>query len=288
MKFQDVILSLQRFWAGKGCVIRQPYDIEVGAGTFNPATFFRVLGRDPWRVAYVEPSRRPSDGRYGENPNRLQHYYQFQVILKPVPDDIQDIYLQSLASLGLKKDEHDFRFVEDDWESPTLGAWGLGWEVWLDGMEITQFTYFQEVGGIELEPVSVEITYGLERIAMYLQGVDNVFDLVWTDGMTYGDIHHRTEVEFSKYNFEEADIEMLFSLFKMYENESSSLIAKGLILPAYDYCLKTSHIFNLLDARKAISVAERTGYIARVRNLAKRCAEGYSRQAEVTEIGCRS
>ncbi len=262
------------------CVIRQPYDIEVGAGTFNPATFFRVLGPEPWRTAYVEPSRRPTDGRYGENPNRLQHYYQFQVVLKPVPDDIQEIYLQSLASLGLKKEEHDFRFVEDDWESPTLGAWGLGWEVWLDGMEITQFTYFQEVGGIELEPVSVEITYGLERIAMYLQGIDNVFDLVWTDGITYGDIHHRTEVEFSKYNFEEADIEMLFQLFKMYENESSSLIAKGLILPAYDYCLKTSHIFNLLDARKAISVAERTGYIARVRSLAKRCAEGYAVQVK--------
>lgn len=275
MKFQDVILSLQRFWADRGCVIRQPYDIEVGAGTFNPATFFRVLGPEPWRAAYVEPSRRPADGRYGENPNRLQHYYQFQVILKPVPEDIQDIYLQSLESLGLKKDEHDIRFVEDDWESPTLGAWGLGWEVWLDGMEITQFTYFQEVGGIELEPVSVEITYGLERIAMYLQGVDNVFDLIWTDSVNYGDIHHRTEVEFSRYNFEEADVEMLFSLFKMYENESSSLIGKGLILPAYDYCLKTSHIFNLLDARKAISVAERTGYIARVRNLAKRCAGGY-------------
>lgn len=281
MKFQDVILSLQRFWADRGCVIRQPYDIEVGAGTFNPATFFRVLGPEPWRAAYVEPSRRPSDGRYGENPNRLQHYYQFQVILKPVPEDIQDIYLQSLESLGLKKDEHDIRFVEDDWESPTLGAWGLGWEVWLDGMEITQFTYFQEVGGIELEPVSVEITYGLERIAMYLQGVDNVFDLIWTDSVKYGDIHHRTEVEFSKYNFEEADVGMLFSLFKMYENESLSLIAKGLILPAYDYCLKTSHIFNLLDARKAISVSERTGYIARVRNLAKRCAEGYLSQAVV-------
>jgi len=280
MNFQDVILSLQRFWADRGCVIRQPYDIEVGAGTFNPATFFRVLGPEPWRAAYVEPSRRPADGRYGENPNRLQHYYQFQVILKPVPEDIQDIYLQSLEFLGLKKDEHDIRFVEDDWESPTLGAWGLGWEVWLDGMEITQFTYFQEVGGIELEPVSVEITYGLERIAMYLQGVDNVFDLIWTDSVNYGDIHHRTEVEFSRYNFEEADVEMLFSLFKMYENESSSLIGKGLILPAYDYCLKTSHIFNLLDARKAISVSERTGYIARVRNLSKRCAEGYQQSQE--------
>lgn len=275
MTFQEVILSLQRFWADRGCVIQQPYDIEVGAGTFNPATFFRVLEPEPWRVAYVEPSRRPTDGRYGENPNRLQHYYQFQVILKPAPQDVQDIYLKSLAFLGLKADEHDIRFVEDDWESPTLGAWGLGWEVWLDGMEITQFTYFQEVGGVELAPVSVELTYGLERIAMYLQGVDNVFDLTWTEGVTYRYIHHQTEVEFSRYNFEEADIEMLFSCFNMYEREASSLIEKGLVLPAYDYCLKTSHFFNLLDARKAISVAERTGYIARVRNLARRCAEGY-------------
>lgn len=275
MTFQEVILSLQRFWADRGCVIQQPYDIEVGAGTFNPATFFRVLGPDPWRVAYVEPSRRPADGRYGENPNRLQHYYQFQVILKPAPRDVQDVYLQSLASLGLKAEEHDIRFVEDDWESPTLGAWGLGWEVWLDGMEITQFTYFQEVGGVELDPISVELTYGLERIAMYLQGVDNVFDLIWTEGVKYGDIHHQTEVEFSRYNFEEADVEMLSSSFTMCEKEASRLIERGLILPAYDYCLKTSHLFNLLDARKAISVAERTGYIARVRNLARRCAEGY-------------
>lgn len=275
MNFQELILSLQRFWAGKGCVIQQPYDIEIGAGTFNPATFFRVLGPDPWRVAYVEPSRRPTDGRYGENPNRLQHYYQFQVILKPAPQDVQDIYLQSLASLGLKAEEHDIRFVEDDWESPTLGAWGLGWEVWLDGMEITQFTYFQEVGGIELNPVSVELTYGLERIAMYLQGVDNVFDLTWAEGVTYGYIHHQTEVEFSRYNFEEADFGMLFKCFDMFEQEASNLLKKGLILPAYDYCLKTSHLFNLLDARKAISVAERTGYIGRVRNLARCCAEGY-------------
>lgn len=275
MTFQELILSLQRYWSDRGCVIQQPYDLEKGAGTFNPATFLRVLGPAPWRAAYVEPSRRPTDGRYGENPNRLQHYYQFQVILKPAPDNVQDMYLQSLASLGLNADEHDIRFVEDDWESPTLGAWGLGWEVWLDGMEITQFTYFQEVGGIELNPVSVEITYGLERIAMYLQGVDNVYDLTWTNGVKYGYVHHQTEVEFSRYNFEEADVDMLTSGFNMYEKESSALIEKGLILPAYDYCLKTSHFFNLLDARKAISVSERTGYIGRVRNLAKRCAEGY-------------
>lgn len=275
MTFQELILSLQRYWSDRGCVIQQPYDLEKGAGTFNPATFLRVLGPAPWRAAYVEPSRRPTDGRYGENPNRLQHYYQFQVILKPAPDNVQELYLQSLASLGLKADEHDIRFVEDDWESPTLGAWGLGWEVWLDGMEITQFTYFQEVGGIELNPISVEITYGLERIAMYLQGVDNVYDLTWTNGVKYGYVHHQTEVEFSRYNFEEADVDMLTSGFNMYEKESSALIEKGLILPAYDYCLKTSHFFNLLDARKAISVSERTGYIGRVRNLAKRCAEGY-------------
>ena len=275
MTFQELILSLQRYWADKGCVIQQPYDMEKGAGTFNPATFLRVLGPDPWRAAYVEPSRRPADGRYGENPNRLQHYYQFQVILKPAPENVQDLYLQSLASVGLNADEHDIRFVEDDWESPTLGAWGLGWEVWLDGMEITQFTYFQEVGGIELNPISVEITYGLERISMYLQGIDNVYDLEWTNGVKYGYIHHQTEVEFSQYNFEEANIEMLTSCFNMYEKEASALIEKGLIRPAYDYCLKTSHLFNLLDARKAISVAERTGYMGRVRSLARRCAEGY-------------
>ena len=286
MTFQELILSLQRFWADRGCVLQQPYDIEVGAGTFNPATFFRVLGPDPWRVAYVEPSRRPTDGRYGENPNRLQHYYQFQVVLKPAPEDVQGLYLQSLASLGLKAEEHDIRFVEDDWESPTLGAWGLGWEVWLDGMEITQFTYFQEVGGIELDPISVELTYGLERIAMYLQGVDNVYDLTWTEGVKYGYIHYPTEVEFSRYNFEEADVAMLSSCFSMYEKEASALIGKGLILPAYDYCLKTSHLFNLLDARKAISVAERTGYIARVRNLARRCAEGYiKKRLESAAVG---
>ena len=275
MYFQDIIISLQTYWAKNGCVIYQPYDMEKGAGTFNPATFLRVLGPEPWRVAYVEPSRRPSDGRYGENPNRLQHYYQFQVILKPSPDDIQDIYLDSLKKLGIDPLKHDIRFVEDDWESPTLGAWGLGWEVWLDGMEITQFTYFQQAGGIELKPVSGELTYGIERIAMYLQCVDSIFDIEWTKGIKYGNIHHRDEVEFSFYNFQDADTDMLFKLFDMYENEAIRLIEKDLVLPAYDYCLKTSHTFNLLDARGAISVAERTRFIGRVRDIAKKCAEGY-------------
>ena len=275
MYFQDIIISLQTYWAKNGCVIYQPYDMEKGAGTFNPATFLRVLGPEPWRVAYVEPSRRPSDGRYGENPNRLQHYYQFQVILKPSPDDIQDIYLDSLKKLGIDPLKHDIRFVEDDWESPTLGAWGLGWEVWLDGMEITQFTYFQQAGGIELKPVSGELTYGIERIAMYLQGVDSIFDIEWTKGIKYGNIHHRDEVEFSFYNFQDADTDMLFKLFDMYENEAIRLIEKDLVLPAYDYCLKTSHTFNLLDARGAISVAERTRFIGRVRDIARGCAEGY-------------
>ena len=273
--FQDVILRLQEFWAKKGCLIYQPYDIEVGAGTFNPATFLRCLGPEPWNVAYVEPSRRPTDGRYGENPNRLQHYYQFQVILKPSPEDIQDIYIDSLKYLGIDPLKHDIRFVEDDWESPTLGAWGLGWEVWLDGMEITQFTYFQQAGGIDLKPISGEITYGLERIAMYLQGVDSVFDLKWNENITYGDVYHRNEVEGSKYNFEMADTDMLFKLFDMYEKECKRTAENDLPLPAYDYCLKCSHTFNLLDARNAISVTERTGYIARVRNLAKMCAEQY-------------
>ncbi len=258
-----------------GCIILEPYDIEVGAGTFHPATFFRVLGPEPWRVAYVEPSRRPTDGRYGENPNRLQYYYQYQVVLKPSPPDAQDIYLQSLSHINIDLLKHDIRFVEDDWESPTLGAWGVGWEVWLDGMEITQFTYFQQAGGIELKPVSVELTYGLERIAMYLQGVDNVFDLKWSEGISYGEIHHQTEVEFSKYNFDTADIDMHLRLFEMYEKESLQLLKKGLIFPAYDFCLKCSHTFNMLDARGALSVAERTVYIARVRNLARQCAEGY-------------
>ncbi|MCA1797252.1 MAG: glycine--tRNA ligase subunit alpha [Geobacteraceae bacterium] len=280
MTFQDLILSLQNYWAQKGCVIQQPYDIEKGAGTFNPATFLRSLGPEPWNVAYVEPSRRPTDGRYGENPNRLQHYYQFQVILKPSPLEIQDMYLDSLKSFGVDPAAHDIRFVEDDWESPTLGAWGLGWEVWLDGMEITQFTYFQQVGGIDLKPISGEITYGCERIAMYLQGVDNVYDLEWVDGIKYGDIHHQTEVEFSAYNFEEADVDMLFKLFDMYEQECIKLAEKELVFPAYDFVMKASHAFNLLDARGAISVTERAHYIGRVRNLSRRCARGYVAQRE--------
>jgi len=277
---QELILALQRFWNEQGCVIQQPYDIEVGAGTFNPATFLRVLGPEPWNCAYVEPSRRPADGRYGENPNRLQHYYQYQVIMKPSPLAIQEIYLDSLRSFGINPLAHDIRFVEDDWESPTLGAWGVGWEVWLDGMEITQFTYFQQAGGIDLKPVAVEITYGIERIAMYLQGVENVYDLVWTDGIRYRDIHHQGEVEFSRYNFEEADVAMLQKLFILYEGESKKLIGKGLVLPAYDYCLKCSHTFNLLEARGAISVTERMGFILRVRAMARSCAEAYLRQRE--------
>ncbi|MEW6714267.1 MAG: glycine--tRNA ligase subunit alpha [Nitrospirota bacterium] len=280
MYLQDLILKLHSYWAEQGCVIHQPYDIEVGAGTFNPATFFRVLGPEPWKAAYVEPSRRPTDGRYGENPNRLQHYYQYQVILKPSPKDIQDLYLKSLSAITVDLLRHDIRFVEDDWESPTLGAWGLGWEVWLDGMEITQFTYFQQVGGIELKPVSVEVTYGLERIAMYLQEVESVYDLKWSKGISYGDIHHRTEVEFSRYNFDEADIAMHLNLFEMYEKEAVKLLKKGLVLPAYDFCLKCSHAFNMLDARGALSVTERTGYITKVRNIAKRCAEGYIKLRE--------
>ncbi|MGD0216499.1 MAG: glycine--tRNA ligase subunit alpha [Desulfobaccales bacterium] len=280
MTFQELLITLQRFWADQGCLIGQPYDIEVGAGTFNPATLLRALGPEPWNVAYVEPSRRPTDGRYGENPNRLQHYYQYQVIMKPSPKNIQELYLASLKALGLDPLDHDIRFVEDDWESPTLGAWGLGWEVWLDGMEITQFTYFQQAGGIDLHPVSVELTYGLERIAMYLQGVDNVYDLKWTEGITYGDVHHRGEVEHSIYNFEQADVDMLFRLFSMYEAESSRIAGLGLVLPAYDYCLKCSHTFNLLNARGAISVAERNSLIGRVRNLARLCAEGYLKQRQ--------
>ncbi len=280
MNFQDVILNLEKYWAAKGCIIQQPYDLEVGAGTFNPATFLRSLGPEPFNVAYVEPSRRPTDGRYGENPNRLQHYYQYQVILKPSPVDIQELYLDSLKVLGIDPLDHDIRFVEDDWESPTLGAWGLGWEVWLDGMEITQFTYFQQVGGFDLKPVSGEITYGLERIAMYLQGVDNVFDLQWNDKVKYGQVHHQGEVEWSRYNFEEADVEMLQTLFNMYEAEGQRLAEKNLVLPLYDCCLKCSHTFNMLDARGAISVTERTSYIGRVRNLAKLSAENYLKQRE--------
>ena len=278
MYFQDLIHKLQAFWAERGCVVLQPLDTEVGAGTFHPATFFRVLGPEPWNTAYVQPSRRPTDGRYGENPNRLQHYYQFQVILKPSPEDPQGIYLESLEAVGIEPSGHDIRFVEDDWESPTLGAWGLGWEVWLDGMEITQFTYFQQVGGFDLKPVSVEITYGLERIAMYLQEVDNVFDIQWSEGTSYGDIHHASEVEGSKYNFDFSDSGMLMKQFEAYEAESIRLNREGLVLPAYDYCLKCSHTFNLLEARGAFSVAERTAYIARVRNMAKLCAETYMKQ----------
>jgi len=275
MNFQDLIFALQRFWAKQGCVLQQPYDVEVGAGTFHPDTLLRVLGPEPWKVAYVEPSRRPTDGRYGENPNRLQHYYQFQVVLKPSPRNAQDLYLKSLKTIGIEPLDHDIRFVEDDWESPTLGAWGLGWEVWLDGMEITQFTYFQQAGGIELNPISVEITYGLERIAMYLQGKENVYDLMWNDTISYGELNHRGEVEHSIYNFEKSDVEMLLNLFDMYERECRRIIEESLVLPAYEYCLKCSHIFNLLDARGAISVTERTRYIARVRSLARACAEKY-------------
>ncbi|MCP4716611.1 MAG: glycine--tRNA ligase subunit alpha [Deltaproteobacteria bacterium] len=284
MTFQELVLGLQNFWAEQNCIIQQPYDLEVGAGTFNPATFLRSLGPEPWNVAYVEPSRRPTDGRYGDNPNRLQHYYQFQVIMKPSPLNIQELYLESLKRMSINPLEHDIRFVEDDWESPTLGAWGLGWEVWLDGMEITQFTYFQQAGGIDLKPISVEITYGIERIAMYLQQVDNVYDLQWTDGISYGDIHHRGEVEFSTYNFEVANVEMLFDLFNKYEQESQAVLASGLVLPSYDYCLKCSHTFNLLEARGAISVTERTGYIGRVRNLARGVAEAYLQQREEMEF----
>ena len=280
MNFQELIMALEKFWANYGCVIQQPYDLEVGAGTFNPATLLRVLGPEPWSVAYVEPSRRPTDGRYGENPNRLGHYYQYQVIIKPSPIDIQDIYLGSLNALGVDPLDHDIRFVEDDWESPTVGASGLGWEVWLDGMEITQFTYFQQAGSIRLDPISVEITYGLERIAMYLQDKENVFDLMWNDQLTYGDVHKKGEWELSVYNFETADVDMLVMMFGMQERESIKLSEKGLVLPAYDYCLKCSHTFNILDARGAISVTERTHYIDRIRNLARLAAKNYLVQRE--------
>ena len=275
MNFQNLILNLQTFWADKGCVILQPYDLEKGAGTFHPGTFLRCLGKTPWSAAYVEPCRRPTDGRYGENPNRLQHYYQFQVVIKPSIENIQDLYLQSLNHLGIDTKKHDIRFVEDDWESPTLGAWGLGWEVWLDGMEITQFTYFQQAGGYDLNPVTVEITYGTERIAMYLQEVDSVYDLKWSDKINYSDIHHRTEYEFSKYNFEIANIDMLKDFFNQSKDECKNLIRNSLPLPAYDYCLKCSHLFNLLDARGSISVTERARYILEIRELAKESAGLY-------------
>lgn len=280
MYFQDVILTLQSYWASEGCVIEQPSGVECGAGTFNPATFLRVIGPEPWRVAYVEPSRRPTDGRYGENPNRLQRYFQFQVILKPSPANVQDLYLGSLARLGIKADEHDIRFVEDDWESPTLGAWGLGWEVWLNGMEVSQFTYFQQVGGIDLWPVSVELTYGLERLAMYLQGVESVYDLKWNKDVTYGDIYHQNEVEQSRHNFDESNAKMLLGQFNDFERECKAMLGLDLPWPAYDYCLKCSHTFNLLDARGAISITERAGYIGRVRALAAGVAALYAAQRE--------
>jgi glycyl-tRNA synthetase alpha chain len=280
MKFQDIILTLNQFWGEQGCIIAQPYDVEKGAGTFNPSTFLKALGPEPWNVAYVEPSRRPTDGRYGENPNRLQHYFQYQVILKPSPSNVQELYLESLKRLGIDTEKHDIRFVEDNWESPTLGAWGLGWEVWLDGMEVTQFTYFQQCGGIDCKPVCAEITYGLERLTMYIQGKDNVFDIEWVGDITYGDIYHQNEVDYSRYNFEVADTDALFTLFEIYEKEAIRVVEQGLALPAYDYVLKCSHTFNLLDARGAISVTERTGYIARVRNMAKMCAQAYVEQRE--------
>ncbi|HAA33794.1 MAG TPA: glycine--tRNA ligase subunit alpha [Firmicutes bacterium] len=282
LTFQELIIRLQDYWARNGCLIWQPYDVEKGAGTMNPATFLRSLGPEPWKVAYVEPSRRPGDGRYGENPNRLYQHHQYQVILKPAPSDVQDLYLESLSYLGINPQAHDIRFVEDDWESPTLGAWGLGWEVWLDGMEITQFTYFQQVGGIDLDAVPVELTYGLERIAMFIQNCDNVFDLRWTAEVTYGDVFQKAEQEHSRYSFEEADTALILELFSLYEKEAGRLLEKGLVLPAYDYVLKCSHVFNILEARGAISVTERTGYIARIRELARRSGRRYLEQREET------
>ncbi len=283
--FQDLILTLQRFWAARGCVLLQPYDMEMGAGTFHTATFLRALGPETWNAAYVQPSRRPADGRYGENPNRLQHYYQFQVVMKPNPDNMQELYLDSLRAIGVDPVVHDIRFVEDNWESPTLGAWGLGWEVWLNGMEVTQFTYFQQVGGLECYPVTGEITYGLERLAMYLQNVDSVYHLIWSQGLpdangvqvpvTYGDVFHQNEVEMSAFNFEHANVEKLFGLFDFYESEATRLMALNLALPSYEMVVKASHTFNLLDARRAISVTERQRYILRVRTLARAVAQAY-------------
>lgn len=280
MNFQEMILTLNKFWGEQGCIIMQPYDIEKGAGTMNPSTFLRALGPEPWNVAYIEPCRRPADGRYGENPNRLQHYYQYQVILKPSPDNIQELYLKSLEALGINALEHDIRFVEDNWESPTLGAWGLGWEVWLDGMEVTQFTYFQQCGGIDCKPVCGEITYGLERLATFIQGVDSVYEIQWVGDVQYRDVFHQNEVDYSEYNFKIADTEMLFMFFDAYEKEAMRVVEAGLVQPAYDYVLKCSHTFNLLDARGAISVTERTHYIARVRNMARACAQAYVKQRE--------
>ena len=278
--FQQLIQQLNAYWDGQGCALLQPYDMEVGAGTFHTATFLRAIGPEPWRAAYVQPSRRPKDGRYGDNPNRLQHYYQYQVVLKPSPDDIQELYLASLEHIGIKTKEHDIRFVEDDWESPTLGAWGLGWEVWLDGMEITQFTYFQEVGGLQCKPVLGEITYGLERFAMYLQNKESIFDLVWTPGVTYRDVYHQNEVEQSRYNFELSNADMLFKHFSDFEAEAKRLIDARCVLPAYEMVLKSSHTFNLLDARGAISVTERQAYIGRVRALARDVAKAYYESRE--------
>lgn len=280
MNFQQMIIELHKYWMDKGCLMLQPYDIEKGAGTMNPATFLRVLGPEPWNVAYVEPSRRPTDGRYGENPNRLQHYFQYQVILKPSPLEVQDMYLDSLRAIGIKPEDHDIRFVEDNWESPTLGAWGVGWEVWLDGMEVTQFTYFQQCGGIDLKPIAVEITYGIERLAMFIQKVDSVFKIEWTEGITYGDVYLQNEKEQSKYNFEISDTQMLFNIFNMAEKEAQRCLDNGVVLPAYDQVLKCSHTFNMLDAHGAISVTERTGYIGKIRNLARLCAEAYVKQRE--------
>lgn len=280
MTFQEIILTLQNYWAKQNCIIAQPYDVEKGAGTMSPYTFLKALGPEPWRVAYVEPSRRPADARYGENPNRVYQHHQYQVILKPSPDNVQDLYLGSLMALGIDPKKHDIRFVEDNWEAPTLGAWGLGWEVWLDGMEITQFTYFQQIGGFDCELESAELTYGLERIAMYIQEIDNVFDIEWVNGITYGDFFKMAELEHSIYSFELADTDLLFNFFDSYEKEAKRVIGEGLILPAYDYVLKCSHTFNVLDARGAISVTERTGFISRVRNLARMIAQGYLKQRE--------
>ena len=280
LTFQQLILKLNAFWDRQGCALLQPYDMEVGAGTFHTATFLRAVGPEPWNAAYVQPSRRPKDGRYGDNPNRLQHYYQYQVVLKPSPLNIQELYLDSLKDLGINPLEHDIRFVEDDWESPTLGAWGLGWEVWLDGMEVTQFTYFQEVGGLACKPVLGEITYGLERLAMYLQGKDSIFDLVWTPGVTYRDVYHQNEVEQSKYNFELSNVDLLFTHFNNFESEAKRLIAAQCVLPGYEMVMKASHTFNLLDARGAISVTERAAYIGRVRALARAVAQAYFESRE--------
>lgn len=280
MNFQDMILTLQNYWSKQGCIMMQPYDVEKGAGTMNPNTFLRSLGPEPWKVCYVEPSRRPADGRYGENPNRLYQHHQFQVILKPSPDNIQELYLGSLKAIGIDPNEHDIRFVEDNWESTTVGAWGLGWEVWLDGMEITQFTYFQQVGGIECELETGEITYGLERLAMYIQEVDSVYDLKWNDEITYGDVFKHAEYENSMYAFQECDADMLFNLFDIYEQEGLKLMEKGLVVPAYDYVLKCSHTFNTLDARGAVGVSQRASFIGRVRNMARNVAAAFVKQRE--------